>query len=162
MKKPDAPSPVPVLQAPRLAAHDETGADTGHEHHAQPERILHSATLGDRIEGTAHWLFPRLLLLLTLASFVPPILALSTSVGALEEGRVTLMPPCPVRGRTGADCPGCGLTRSVVASVHGDLSQAWRYHRVGPAVALGLLLAPAALSWLTARRWSRRTMRQAS
>lgn len=31
-------------------------------------------------------------------------------------------------------CPGCGLTRSVVATLHGQWSNAWNLHPVGPAL----------------------------
>lgn len=36
-------------------------------------------------------------------------------------------------------CPGCGLTRSLVAMGHLQLVEAWRFHHVGPLV-YGLLL----------------------
>ena len=41
-------------------------------------------------------------------------------------------PLCPFRWATGLPCPGCGLTRSVVALAHGDLSGAWFFHPLGP------------------------------
>lgn len=35
---------------------------------------------------------------------------------------------CPFRICTGHACPGCGLSRSVVSLVRGDLAESWRYH----------------------------------
>ncbi|MFN8522077.1 MAG: DUF2752 domain-containing protein [Chloroflexota bacterium] len=49
---------------------------------------------------------------------------------------------CPFRVLTGLPCPGCGMTRSVVAALHGDLSTSLFYHPLGPVMlALALLLA---------------------
>jgi len=63
---------------------------------------------------------------------------------------------------TGVDCPGCGLTRSIVALVHGQLALGFRCHHLGPAVFV-LLLAqvPYRLYYLRTRRAgpSRRTQR---
>ena len=33
---------------------------------------------------------------------------------------------------TGLDCPGCGLTRSFTYMGHGQILEAFRYHRLGP------------------------------
>lgn len=45
---------------------------------------------------------------------------------------------CPVYALTGCDCPGCGLTRSVDAALHGHLGSAFHWHVFGPlALALG-------------------------
>jgi len=46
---------------------------------------------------------------------------------------------CPFRWVTGLPCPGCGLTRSVVAAAHGDVGQALVFHPLGLAVLLTLL-----------------------
>lgn len=42
---------------------------------------------------------------------------------------------CPVAALTGTPCPGCGMTRAVVALARGDLSAAWRWHPLAPLVA---------------------------
>ncbi|WP_428267183.1 DUF2752 domain-containing protein [Haliangium sp.] len=57
---------------------------------------------------------------------------------------------CILRALTDVACPFCGMTRSVVAFVHGDLAGAWGYHPGGPlvaALAAGTLVAaiPAAV-----------------
>lgn len=61
---------------------------------------------------------------------------------------------CVVHRATGVPCPGCGLTRSFVATAHGDLDGAFAVHAFGPvlflASTLGLL---ALLGWtLSGRR----------
>jgi Protein of unknown function (DUF2752) len=37
-------------------------------------------------------------------------------------------------------CPGCGITRSVIALLHGDFAQAWHFHPGGSAVLFGLAI----------------------
>ncbi|WP_243396238.1 DUF2752 domain-containing protein [Leptospira hartskeerlii] len=37
---------------------------------------------------------------------------------------------------TGWDCPGCGLTRSVICFFRGDFSQSWEYHPFGIPVSI--------------------------
>jgi hypothetical protein len=50
-------------------------------------------------------------------------------------------PLCPFRLLTGLPCPGCGLTRSVVCTLHGDLASAMMFHPLGPLVVAALALA---------------------
>jgi hypothetical protein len=38
---------------------------------------------------------------------------------------------CILRAVTGVPCPGCGLSRSMVAAMHGDLGSSFAYHRLG-------------------------------
>jgi hypothetical protein len=65
-----------------------------------------------------------------------------------ESGRVTpkALPDLPVPMMCGSqvcfgvDCPGCGLTRSFIALADGDVTQSYRFHRVGWVVALAVLL----------------------
>ena len=48
---------------------------------------------------------------------------------------------CPVRQLTGIPCPTCYLTRSVLATLQGDLTQALHWHAFGPLlVALTVVL----------------------
>ncbi len=75
---------------------------------------------------------------------------------------------CPFKLFTGLPCPGCGLTRSAVAFLHGDPSASLFYHPLGApiviaAVVIGLVdawawwrgrrpgEAPASPSWLLER-----------
>jgi hypothetical protein len=57
---------------------------------------------------------------------------------------------CALRSRFGLPCPTCGLTRSVVMSLHGEFGAAWRMAPVGPVAVFGMIafaLALLALAW---------------
>jgi hypothetical protein len=66
-------------------------------------------------------------------------LFLEPSGDAITVGRFTVPSVCTFRQATGFPCPGCGLTRSVVAAAHGDWSASYTYHRLGPIVLLYLV-----------------------
>jgi hypothetical protein len=57
-------------------------------------------------------------------------------VARVEAGPVV----CPVRRLTDVPCPGCGLTRSLTRTMHGQLRDAAAVHPAGPPLA-GLLVA---------------------
>lgn len=82
-------------------------------------------------------------------------LSLAVSIGVLVlsfilsfngEQRLTLpglnghpLPPlCASRALLGIHCPGCGLTRSFVSLAAGDWTAAWKFHRLGWLVFLGV------------------------
>lgn len=44
--------------------------------------------------------------------------------------------PCPFREATGLPCPGCGLTRAVIALLRGDIADAVKQHALAPLAAL--------------------------
>ena len=46
---------------------------------------------------------------------------------------------CPIRHATGLPCPTCFLTRSVSATLNGNLSEALEYHIFGPPIAFSLI-----------------------
>ncbi len=60
---------------------------------------------------------------------------------------------CSLKRYAGVPCPTCGMTRSVILTLHGDLGTAVRLNPAGPLWVLAVLTAGAAL--LCARRWVR-------
>ncbi len=66
---------------------------------------------------------------------------LAVMVLAAALGAAALPGGCLAQLLLDLPCPGCGLTRSVAATAHGDWSAAWILHPLGPPVALafGLL-----------------------
>ncbi len=77
-------------------------------------------------------------------------------VALVDPNQSSAYPQCPLRALTGFDCPGCGLTRSVYALMHGDIGRALDHN------VLVVLLLPIALlafgKW-TADRMGFRTPR---
>jgi len=49
--------------------------------------------------------------------------------------------PCPFHQVSGQPCPGCGLTRSVLALMRGNVGDSIGYHPFGPLLLLGLITA---------------------
>lgn len=49
----------------------------------------------------------------------------------LSLGGFLLPDLCVFRGITGIPCPGCGLTRSISAAVHGNIEMSLAHHRLG-------------------------------
>jgi len=52
-------------------------------------------------------------------------------------GLPLVLPGCPWRALTGVPCPTCFLTRSVLATLHGDLGDALELHLFGPPLVAG-------------------------
>jgi hypothetical protein len=74
---------------------------------------------------------PHLVVLAACASILVAALILVPSGDAITIGRFTVPTLCTFRQATGVPCPGCGLTRSVVAAVHGDWGSSYTYHHLG-------------------------------
>jgi hypothetical protein len=55
---------------------------------------------------------------------------------------------CALKARFGLPCPTCGLTRSVVLSLHGEIARAWNMAPGGPVAVLGCLAFAIALLFL--------------
>lgn len=60
---------------------------------------------------------------------------------------------CGLKSRLGLPCPTCGMTRSLVLSLHGEISRAWHMAPGGPVIMFGLLGFAAALLVLACMQW---------
>ena len=87
---------------------------------------------------TPHWV-----VLVVCLGIVFGAVILTPSNGHLRLGPITLPELCTLRATTGIPCPGCGLTRSLVAAVKGDWSSSFAYHRIGPVLFVYLILQAA-------------------
>jgi hypothetical protein len=94
-----------------------------------PEQILVDEST------TPHWVVLAACLAILLGALI-----LTPSNGELRLGGFTLPGLCTLRVTTGIPCPGCGLTRSLVAAVRGDWSSSAAFHRLGPIVLVYLIL----------------------
>ena len=47
---------------------------------------------------------------------------------------------CPFKSMTGIDCPGCGMQRSVIKLLEGDVAQSIAFHPAGATTLLMILL----------------------
>lgn len=64
-------------------------------------------------------------------------------VGVAGMESLELPEACLSRRWFGIECPGCGMTRSLVSLVHGDFAAAWRYHRLGWVIGLAAVVQAA-------------------
>jgi len=60
--------------------------------------------------------------------------------GQVHLFSIQLPETCSFLDLTGLPCPGCGLTRSVVAAAHGNLAASWEFHRLGALTLFYILL----------------------
>lgn len=80
-------------------------------------------------ELTSHWVVFLFCAGILLAAMVlsPPL----PGSPFLHIGHIPLPDTCSFKNLTGLPCPGCGLTRSIVAGLHGDFRASLMYHRLG-------------------------------
>ncbi|HUI79224.1 MAG TPA: DUF2752 domain-containing protein [Bryobacteraceae bacterium] len=84
--------------------------------------------------------------------------AIARMILAADETRVYFLGhplnwECSLRAHYGLPCPTCGLTRSVILTLHGHLARAWHLAPGGPALTLGVLLAAAGVLILAAAQF---------
>lgn len=76
---------------------------------------------------------------------------LSVDKGGVSFAGTRFGSACFLRSRTGLPCPTCGMTRSVVLTLHGHLGQALRINPAGPLWVLAALTISAGLLYLAWR-----------
>lgn len=64
------------------------------------------------------------------------VIAALLPAGGIEDGPVL----CPFRALTGLPCPGCGLTRSWVYLMHGDIGSSLASNWFGPVLIVAIVL----------------------
>ena len=64
------------------------------------------------------------------------VIAALLPAGGIEDGPVL----CPFRALTGLPCPGCGLTRSWVYLMHGDIGSSLASNWFGPVLILAVVV----------------------
>lgn len=79
-------------------------------------------------------LAPHLVILIICSGIIAAALILTptkTENPYLKIGRITLPDTCIFHNLTGLPCPGCGLSRSIVAAAHGEIISSFSLHRLG-------------------------------
>ncbi len=88
---------------------------------------------------------------IALAGVFVALLAYAAVAARAGSAAVPALWSCPLRALAGIPCPGCGLTRALVAALRGDLAASLRFHPLGPVV----LATLAWLAWHAARGLAR-------
>lgn len=73
------------------------------------------------------------------ASFGPRLLAIVAVAAGLQVALVAAGLgglPCPLASATGVPCPGCGMSRAIVALLRGDWAEMLRLHALAPLLVL--------------------------
>ena len=92
-----------------------------------------------------------------LAAMLLGELAAARMLLSADRERVTIagMPvdaACAFKQRFGVPCPACGMSRSFVLTLHGDLATALDLNPGGPMLVLGILYFSGAMLWLSFRQ----------
>jgi len=79
-------------------------------------------------------LYPHLIILIACTCILAAAIILQPAppgTSHLRLGKISIPDMCMLRTTTGVPCPGCGLSRSIVSAMHGDLGRSLSYHRLG-------------------------------
>jgi len=88
-------------------------------------------------------LLPQLVILTACIFLILGAIVLSppeTQSGAITLGPMSLPQVCTFKRITGLPCPGCGLTRSITAALHGNIPLSLKLHKLGLVTVLYILL----------------------
>ena len=93
---------------------------------------------------------------LVVAALMVAVLAAARAALRADEEHVWLLgrlfdSACAFRVRFGIPCPNCGMTRSFILAVHGQLGEALRLNPAGPLLVLGMFAAAAMLAFAAIR-----------
>jgi len=79
-------------------------------------------------------LAPHLVILIICCGIIAAALIITpakTEISYLKIGSIPLPDTCIFHNLTGLPCPGCGLSRSIVAAAHGEIINSFSHHRLG-------------------------------
>jgi hypothetical protein len=99
-----------------------------------PENSLNRLKESSLATSLVSNLTPHLVVLIACFSILVGALVLApadSGNGYLEFGRISLPQVCIFKNLTGLPCPGCGLSRSIVAAMHGKMDRSLAHHRLG-------------------------------
>ncbi len=88
-------------------------------------------------------LAPHLVILIICCGIIAAALIITpakTEISYLKIGSIPLPDTCIFHNLTGLPCPGCGLSRSIVAAAHGEIINSFSHHRLGLLTLVYILL----------------------
>jgi hypothetical protein len=88
-------------------------------------------------------LAPHFVILIICSSIIAAALIITptkTESSYLKIGSIPLPDTCIFHNLTGLPCPGCGLSRSIVAAAHGKIINSFSHHRLGLLTLVYILL----------------------
>ena len=100
----------------------------------------HPATLESPAQSARWFRLRGAAIALLAAAALVTAASLEPSSGGYGTHRQFSLPACSFLARTGYPCPSCGMTTSMTAMAHGDVSAAGRAHPFGVALFLGAAL----------------------
>jgi Protein of unknown function (DUF2752) len=100
----------------------------------------------------SNWLLPALFAAMLLVELAAAhVLLTADSETVFFEGR-PIHAACSFKQRFGVPCPACGISRSLVMTLHGDVATASVLNPGGPLAIFTMLYFAGAMLWLAVRR----------
>lgn len=101
---------------------------------------LQMDSVSKRTSSMSFELLPHVVVVMICLIILAGAFAFTPVKSGLELMRIPLPHSCLFNNLTGIPCPGCGLTRSLVSAVHGDLTGSFSHHRLGMIALVYVLL----------------------